>query len=336
MSNAVTAVRRGAGLFDREGRGLLVVRGGDRARWLNGMITNDVSKLMPGPERSGCHALLLTPIGRIVAELHVLLRPDAFWLETERERVAPARARLEKLLIADDVTLADESERFVRLAVEGPRALEIVRAAADEAGALEDLKRDACLDLRLAGAAIVAFASGWSGEPALQLFVPREAAAAVRDSIVAAGAPRGLVEAGAGVLETLRIEAGVPRFGTELSEQVLPPEARLEGAISYTKGCYTGQEIIARMRSRGSPSHLLVGLALDGPPLPLPGDAICAGGRSIGEVTSATLSPAAGAIALAFVRRGHDAPGTLLEVAGRRAEVRALPMVARGDTQPGA
>jgi len=336
VSDAVTAVRRGAGLFVREGRGLIVVRGGDRVRWLNGMITNDVATLAPGPERSGCHALLLTPIGRIVAELHVLLRPDAFWLETEREAVAPARARLEKLLIADDVTLADESDRFARLGIEGPRAVEIVAAAADDGSGLAGLASDACADLRAAGADVVAFASGWSGEPALQLLVPREAEAAVRQALAAAGTGRELVEADASVLETLRIEAGVPRFGAELSEEVLPPEARLDRAISYTKGCYTGQEIIARMRSRGNVSHLLVGLAFDGPPLPARGDAITADGRAIGEVTSAALSPAAGAIALGFVRRGHDAPGTRVELAGRGAEVRALPFVAPGAARPGA
>jgi len=335
VSDPVTAVRRGAGLFARAGRGLIVVRGGDRVRWLNGMITNDVAKLAPGPERSGCHALLLTPIGRIVAELHVLLRPDAFWLETEREAVAPARARLDKLLIADDVTLADESERIARFALEGPRAFEILAAAADDGAALAALAPDACGELRVAGAELLVFASGVSGEAALQLLVPTAAAAAVRAAIVAAGAGRGLVEADAEVLETLRIEAGVPRFGAELSDEVLPPEARLERAISYTKGCYTGQEIIARMRSRGQAGHLLVGLALDGLPLPRKGDAISAEGRAIGEVTSAALSPAAGAIALGFVRRGHDAPGTRVELAGRGAEIRPLPFVRPASAPPG-
>lgn len=336
MNDRVTEVRRGAGLFARDGRGLLVVRGGDRVRWLNGMITNDVATLQPGPARSGCHALLLTAIGRIVAELHVLLRPDAFWLETERERLGPARAQLEKLLIADDVTLADESDRVGRLALEGPRAFEIAAAAAIDAGALAALAPDACADLCIAGVDVLAFASGWSGQPALQLVVPRESAAAVRAALVAAGASRGLVEAGAEVLETVRIEAGVPRAGAELSEEVLPAEARLEHAISTTKGCYTGQEIVARMRSRGSASHLLVGLALDGAALPARGDAITADGRVIGEVTSATRSPSAGAIALGFVRRGHEAPGTQVRVAGCPAWIRALPFVAASGAPTGA
>jgi len=336
MSDAATAVRRGAGLFVREGRGLLGVRGGDRVRWLNGMVTNDVATLAAGPERSGCHALLLTSIGRIVAELHVLLRPDAFWLETERDRLAPARAQLEKLLIADDVTLSDESVRFARLALEGPRALEIAAAAAADGDAVASLGPDACADLSIAGADVVAFASGWSGEPALQLLVPVAAVEAVRAVLVAAGAERGLVEVGAEVLEILRVESGTPRFGAELSEDVLPAEARLERTISTTKGCYTGQEIVARMRSRGNASHLLVGVVLDGDILAAPGDAIAAGGRAIGEVTSVARSPVAGAIALGFVRRGHEAPGTPVEVGGRAAHVHALPFVPAAGTRSGA
>ncbi|HVP28915.1 MAG TPA: glycine cleavage T C-terminal barrel domain-containing protein [Myxococcota bacterium] len=326
MSALATAVRRGAGVFALDGRGLLVVRGGERVRWLNGMITNDVAKLAPGPDRSGCHALLLTQIGRIVADLHVLLRSDAFWLETERETVAPARARLERLLIADDVVLADESDAFARFGIEGPKAPAVVAAAAGDEG-LCQLARHACREARIADVDCVAFAWGWSGEPALQLVVPSAGAAVVREALGRAGEPLGLVSADPATLELLRVEAGVPRYGAELSEEVLPAEARLDDAVSYSKGCYTGQEIVARMRSRGNASHLLVGLVLPGDAVPARGAAITSDGRVVGEVTSAALSPAAGAIALGFVRRGHDALGTRVEVDGLAAEVRELPFV---------
>jgi folate-binding protein YgfZ len=132
----------------------------------------------------------------------------------------------------------------------------------------------------------------------------------------------------------LRIEAGRPRLGAELSQAVLPPEARLEGSISYTKGCYIGQEIVARLRSRGHVNHLLVGLRVEGPALPARGASIRAGDAPIGEVTSAARSPHAGVIALGFVRVGHDAPGTVLAVDGARAQVAALPFVVPSRAAP--
>lgn len=327
-------VRRSAGLFALDGRGVLAVRGGDRVRWLNGMISNDVARLEPGPERSGCRALLLTRQGRIVADLHVLLRGDEIWLETERASVELARERLSRLVIADDVELADLGDAWVRLGVEGPATRPILGALAEDAGDLARLAPDACAGLRIAGADVVAAAFGWSGEDAIQLFVPRAAAAAAQEALVRAVEARGGVAAGADVLELLRVEAGRPRAGAELSEEVLPPEVRLEEeAISYTKGCYTGQEIVARLRSRGQVAHLLVGLGLASGPAPERGAPIERDGERIGEVTSGAVSARAGAIALGFVRRAHAEPGTRVHVAGRDAEVRALPFVARA---PGA
>jgi len=308
------AVRRGAGLFRLEHRGLVAVAGADARRWLDGMVSGEVSALAPeGPTRH-CYAMLLTPIGRIVADLHVLALPAGFLLELEREAVAAVLARLERYVIADDVQLADATPEWVRMGLEGPAAPD-VRARAWPA---------------LAERGVVSAEYGWSGERAWQLFVPAAAAEAVRADLLEAGEAHGLVEAGLEALEILRIESGTPRLGAELGEEVLPPEARLDHAVSTTKGCYTGQEVIARIRSRGQVKHLLVGLAFPGGTPPAPGDPIEAGGRRIGEVTSAARSPRAGAIALGFVSRPHDAPGTEVRVAGRAAVVAALPFVEPG------
>lgn len=317
------AVRRGAGLFALEARGLLAVSGGDRVRWLDGMVSNDVAGLAPGPERSGCYAALLTPQGRIVADLHVLLRPAELWIETASEAAGPVRARLERYVIADDVQLADRSAALGRLGLEGPEAPAILAAA----GGDPDLAPDACGEVRIAAAEVVVAAFGWSGEPAFQLFTPPGVRDAVAEALLAA-AP-GLLRADAETLEILRIEAGVPRLGSELDETVLPDEARLERAVSRTKGCYTGQEVVARMASRGRVGHRLVGLRFaDGEP-PAAEEPVLAAARRVGEVTSACRSPALGAIALAYVRRPHDEPGGELSVAGRAARVCALPFAAR-------
>jgi folate-binding protein YgfZ len=318
------AARRGAGLFRGLSRGIVAVAGSDRRRWLNGMISNDVARLEPGTSHSGCYAVLLTPQGRIVADLQVLERGDAFWLDLAAAALAGVIERLRKYVIADDVELTDRSGDFERLGIEGPAAFEILARAA---AAAPRLAPDACAEVQLAGVSASVAAFGWSGETALQLFAPAGTGAAVAGALRTAGADLGLVEAGLDVLEVLRIEAGIPRFGAELDESVLPAEAGLERAISRTKGCYTGQEVVERLRSQGQVSHRLVGLAADGA-LPFSaGDAVEADGKRVGEVTSACVSPSAGAIALAFVRRACSEPGTALRVAGRPARVADLPFV---------
>lgn len=321
------AVRRGAGLFALPHRGVVEVEGRDARRWLNGMISNDVSGLEPDGERSGCYAALLTRIGRIVADLHVLARPAGFWLELERSAASDVVGRLAKYVIADDVRLADRSDAWLRLALEGPDAPDLLGRAS--AGALPALGPESGCSLEIAGVACVAAAWSWSGEAGYQLFVPPSGGAAVTEALAAAGGPGGLVRGTPEALEVLRVEAGVPRLGFELGEDVLPPEARLEHAVSTTKGCYTGQEVIARIRSRGAVAHLLVGLACEGEP-PARGSAVEVEGRAVGEVTSAVRSPVAGAIALAFVRRACAEPGQEVRVGGRPARVAVLPFAGPG------
>ncbi len=316
----VAAVRRGVGLFRLEERGLLRVVGGDRVRWLDGMLSNDVASLAPGTERSGCHALLLTRQGRIVADLHVLLRGQSVWLELPREALAHTREVLERFIIADDVALEDASNEVERISLEGPKADALVAPR---------LAAHACCEPSLGGVAVVAAAYGLAGT-GRQLFVPAGSTETVVAALREAGAGAGLVEAGPETLEILRIEAGVPKLGAELDEQVLPAEARLEGAVSSSKGCYTGQEVVARMASRSRVSHLLVGLCFDGPAPAPAGSSLEHEGRSVGEITSACVSPTAGSIALGFVRRAHAEPGSRLQAGGRAARVARLPFVAPG------
>ncbi len=309
----VAAVREGAGLFALSDRSVVRVGGRDARRWLNGMVTNDVEPLEHDGPTNGCRTLLLTPIGRIASDLLVVARPDGFWLDLPSEVRADTVARLEKYVIADDVTLEDTGTSLVRFAVEGPAAREVAEAARD---ALDE-------------AGVVAFAFGLSGGPGVQLFVPAEARETVRSALLEAGAGHGLVEADDATLEVLRVEEGEPRLGAELDEEVLPPEARLDSIVSTTKGCYTGQEVIARIASRGQVKHLLVGLTLEGDALPSPGDAIEVDGRAVGEVTSAVRSPAAGAIALGFVKRPHESSGTAVRAGGLAATVVDLPFAGR-------
>lgn len=354
----VLAVRRGAGLFRLADRGLLRVEGGDRVRWLDGMLSNDVANLAPGPERSGCYAALLTRQGRIVADFQVLLRDACLWLETAREALPTAVQTLERFIVADDVSLHDASGEVERLGLEGPAAPAVLAAALGRELPLAD---DACAATELAGMPVLVAAFGWSGAPARQLFAAAGEGERVAAALLAAGAAHGLVEAGAEALEVLRVEAGVPRLFAELGEDVLPPEARLERAVSTTKGCYTGQEVVARMTSRGRVGHLLVGFRLDlteGDPaegdlaegdlaeggrgaapgagragsLPAPGAEVRIGESVVGELTSVCLSPSEGAIALGFVRAARAEPGTRVRVGGREACIAELPFAAARGT----
>jgi folate-binding protein YgfZ len=318
-------IRNTAGWFALPDRGVIRVRGADRVRWTNGMVSNDVARLAPGPTSSGCHALLLTAQGRIVAELHVLARADELWLELARDAVPDVLKRLERYVISDDVALGDASDAFGRFALEGPRAADVLARAANAPIALAP---DSGVELAIAGATVTACAWGWSGEVAYQLFAPAAAAEAVARAIAVAGGTdleRGDPE----TLDVLRIEAGVPRQGAELNEDVLPAETGLIGrAVNLAKGCYTGQEIVARMESRGSASHRLVGLrfAADADP-PAPGAPVSAGAQAVGSVTSACRSALAGVIALAYLRRAHAEPDAEVVVGAARARVVALPFV---------
>jgi folate-binding protein YgfZ len=326
VSATAARIRNSAGWFALQGRGLLRVRGADRVRWTNGMVSNDVASLAPGPERSGCHALLLSAQGRIVADLRVLARADELWLELARDALPEVLARLERYVISDDVALSDASGEWCRFALEGPRAPELLARAA---GAPVALAPESGVDVSIAGVGAVVWAWGWSGEPAYQLFVPTSHADEVAAAFVAVAGAGELEVGDAETLEVLRIEAGTPLHGRELGPDVLPSETGLIGnAVSLSKGCYTGQEIVARMESRGSASHRLVGLRFDAPDALPPGGApVLAGDQAVGSVTSACHSETVGAIALGYVRRAHAEPGTELAVEGARVRVSALPFV---------
>jgi folate-binding protein YgfZ len=318
----VEAVRSGAGLFRLAGRGLLSVTGDDRVRWLDGMLSNDVRELAADAARSGCHALLLTAKGRIVANLHVLGRKDAFWLETAASAVAVAKDTLEHHVIADDVAVVDLSTALERIGIEGPSARAALEAAS---GAAIELAPHGWTEVWLADFPVTVARFGWSVEDGYQLWTPLEAREAVAATVLESASSVGLIEAGTEALEILRVEAGTPRMGAELDETVLPAEANLEEAVSQTKGCYVGQEVVARMHSRGRVSHRLVGLRVVGAGLPEAGSELFAAGRRIGELTSVCVSPRFGPIALGFVRAAHAAVGNELAAGGSTVRVCGLP-----------
>ena len=289
--------------------------GSERTRWLDGMVSADIQALEGAGAGSASRALLLTHQGRIVADLRVLTREDAYLLELARDVATPVVEHLDRYIIADDVTLTDVSPETARLAVEGPRSHDVVGVEIPPGG---------CAEVEVAGHATLVADWSYTGGTGRQLFLEPAAVADVAAALREAGAGFGLVEGDAAALECLRIEGGQPLQGHEIDDTVLPAEVRLDEAVSETKGCYTGQEVVARMRSRGAANHLLVGLRFDDGP-PSPGTELAAEGRRAGELTSAVVSPHFGAIGLGYVKAALAEPGTEVRAGDAVATVTDLP-----------
>jgi folate-binding protein YgfZ len=273
---------------------------------------------------------VLTRKGQILADLRVWLRPAALWLETDAAAIPGLLEHLGKLVVADDVRLASVGPALALRALEGPASRDILERAA---GAEVALAPGAVAELEIAAAPVVVAAYAETGEVGFRLATPADAAQRISLALAEAGRPLGLVIGSGQAFEILRIEAGTPRFGAELGRDVLPAEVRLEVAIAFDKGCYTGQEIVARVESRGRVRRRLVGLRLRAEAAPAPGAPIEAGGLAVGEVTSACVSPVFGAIGLGLVRMPHDAPGSELLVGGHPATAAALPFTGAANAE---
>ncbi|MFQ5696005.1 MAG: YgfZ/GcvT domain-containing protein, partial [Terriglobia bacterium] len=273
----------------------------------------------------GCYATLLTPQGHIVADLYALRMDDHVLLECDWLRKEPLRQTLEKYIIADQVEMGDLSGRLASLSVEGPQSGPLLTAAGAITLPGQELNHTW---VELAGTPVHVTRQSETGEEGYRLHFVAEYAQNVWDALVAQQKVVPWKPVGRAALNILRTEAGVPWFGAELDESTLPPEAGLEAtAISYQKGCYVGQEIIERIRSRGHVNRKLTGLRLEAEPLPAAGAKLLAGGKEAGHLTTVVNSPALGGpIALGYVRRQHLEPRTALELeSGGTARVAELP-----------
>src|SRR5262249_29653194 len=265
------ALRDGAALVDLGFRTLVRAVGADRTTFLQGMLTNDVAGLAPG---AGCPALLLTIQGRVTADVRVAALDDAYLLDVDVRARAGFLEALDKLLIADDVELGEPAEALALIGVEGPAVGRVVPEAAG-------LAPWAHVALMLDGVPVrVQHASEVRG-PGVVLHVPAARARAGWDALAA----RGAQPCGMDAVETRRIEVGVPRVGVDMDGSTLALEVPVEEAISTTKGCYLGQEVVARGTARGHVNRRLVGLRLDGP-VPPPGAALVRDGAQGGRLTS--------------------------------------------------
>jgi len=328
MASAYQAARQRAASIDRSHRGRLLVRGKDRASYLQGLLTNDIVALTEG---TGCYAAYLTAQGRMISDLWIYELGDVIMIDlpgiATKDTVL---AKLDQFIFSEDVQLGDVTDAFAQIAVVGPESARIVSTLLGERiDRLAALPEHGCLRGSIDGGPAIVTRVTDTGEPGFDVYVERERVGAFKAALAAAD----VVDADAATADVLRVEAGVPAFHHDMDEETIPLEAGIEPrAISLTKGCYVGQEVIIRVlhRGHGRVARKLVGLTIDGANVPARGSIVTGAEKEIGEITSSVRSIALDRpIALAYLHRDFLEPGTTVSVNGTNAVVTPLPFVAR-------
>lgn len=308
MTDDDRAVREGCGLLDRSERGKLAFTGAQAKTFLQGQVTNDVEALAPG---RGCYAALLSPKGKMLGDLRILDTGDALLLDTERDALQAIFNVLHRARLGFDAELHKRTLQRGLLSLAGPGAR---RTAGMDAERLPD-EEHANAPVEIDGIAALAVAT----DVGVDLICDSEAT----ERLAAALTARGAAPVAEQAVEALRVERGRPRYGVDLDDTTIPQEAGLnERAVSFEKGCYVGQETVARLHWKGKPNRHLRGLRLS-EPVPS-GTGLTLGGRVVGRLGSVVRSPALGPIGLALVRREAE-PGAVLSAGTANAEVVELP-----------
>jgi tRNA-modifying protein YgfZ len=292
------ALRTGSAWIDLSARGKIRVTGEDRARLLHAMTTNHIQAMKPG---DGLYAFFLSAQGRILADSYVYHLGESFLLDTEPETAAKVLQHLDKYIIADDVTLEDETTKWAAIGIEGPTSVATLQALGLPTP-LEDFHVSAWDNGFIARTAV-------TGPVGFRVFVPAAGLNGLIEKLAAAG----IAEADAEAARTVRIENGIPRYGDDITERYLTQETQQMRAVSFSKGCYLGQEIVERVRSRAQVHRHLMPVRIHSTHPPAPGTKLKSDGKDAAEITSAAYSPALDeVVALAYVRTAYQASKTEL------------------------
>lgn len=328
------ALRHTAGIVDRSARGRLSVTGADRRTYLQGLLSNDIAALVEG---AGCYATYLTAQGRMIADMRVFETGHSLLVDLDGTLADSIAARWSQFVFSEDVQIADDSGPTAEIGVYGPASAHILAEAlttGDSAGVTETeetlrgLALNANRVLDFGGGKVYVLASDDIGVRGFDLVTP----ISIKTNVLTALQQVGGISVGPTAAEICRVEGGRPLFGVDMNQDTIPLEAGIEDrAISLTKGCYVGQEVIIRVlhRGHGRVARRLVGILLDsGAEVSAPGVKIVSGDREIGSITSAVESPALRRpIALGYVHRDFVQPGTVVSVEGQVATVTQLPFV---------
>ncbi|MGA2200503.1 MAG: folate-binding protein [Terriglobales bacterium] len=317
------ALLSGCGLYDLSWRAKIAVTGGDRVRWLNGMVTNNVRDLAPG---HGVYAFLLNAQGHIQADLYAFQRGDSLLVDTELRQREKVLQLFDRYIIADDVEISDISDKLTALGLTGPES----RHALERAGiAVPDLAHLQFADVAWQHRTITLLRSGEEARESWQIWIAPERVGELWDALVKAGAR----PTGTSALNLFRISRGIPQFGEDIRDRDLPQETGQMRALNFTKGCYLGQEIVERIRSRGAVHRQFTAFTVEGT-LPEPGAKILAAEistkkdeKEVGEITSSAVLPLPGGdrpVALGYLRR--EAAGKELRAGTATLKPASLPI----------
>ena len=306
-------LRSGCAVYDLSWRGKIVLTGGDRVRWMNGMVTNNVKDL---PAGFGNYNFLLNAQGRIQGDLYIYNRGEYLLVDSDRSQVPRLLEIFDKFIIMDDVEASDASEKLAAIAVQGPKARQILAAAGLPCADPQPLQ---VVDHTWQGFGVSLTRMASEVAETFEIWLAPANSAAAWKALVAAGAR----PVGSDAVEMFRVAAGIPRYGLDIRERDLPQETEQNQALNFRKGCYIGQEIVERIHSRGAVHRKFTGFVVEGAQ-PQPGTRIVAGDKEIGEITSA-LPVGRQALALGYIRREAATPGAEVQVNGSKARVANLP-----------
>jgi folate-binding protein YgfZ len=313
------ALRGGCGVYDLGFRVKISFTGGDRVRWLNGMVTNNIRDLALG---HGVYAFLLNPQGHILGDLYAYNRGESIAVDTDLGQAEKILATFDHYIIMDDVEVANLSEQLTALGIAGPRCGYVLASAGFAVPEMRALQMQSVV---WQGTECTLVRGDDSEHVSYEIWVAPSSVRQLWDALLAAGA----ASVGSEALEMQRIVSGIPRYGVDIRERDLPQETEQARALNFQKGCYVGQEIVERIRSRGAVHRKFTGFVADGAGQIAPGNKIVAGEKEVGEITSAASLHLEGGdktVALGYIRREVGVPGREVTIGSVKATVVQLPV----------
>ncbi len=315
----------GAGVYALDKRAHLSLTGSDRTRWLNGMVTNNIRDLASG---SGVYAFLLNPQGHILGDLYAFNRGQSLAVETGSSQLEKVRSTFDRYIIMDDVEVEDLSAKLATIGISGPDSGSVLAKASFTIPALDMLQ---FADLTWRDVPVTIVRTDNPLVESYELWLAPEIAQPAQKALIEAGAK----SVSGPALELLRVVSGLPAYGQDVRERDLPQETEQQRALHFSKGCYVGQEIVERIRSRGAVHRKFSGFEVQGE-LPSPGAKIQSDGKDVGEITSLAVLPTTTGerrVALGYIRREAALPGKVLAAGNAELSIAALPFAnLRGDT----
>jgi folate-binding protein YgfZ len=313
------ALRKGCGVYDLGFRAKVSLTGGDRVRWLNGMVTNNIRDLAVG---SGAYAFLLNPQGHILGDLYAYNRGASITVDTDCGQAEKILATFDHYIIMDDVEVTNLSDQLTALGIAGPKTREVLAAAGFVTPEMQPLQIQSVM---WQGAERTVVCDEDAEHLSYEIWLEPASVRHLWDALLGAGA----VPVGSDALELQRIISGIPRYGVDIRERDLPQETEQARALNFNKGCYVGQEIVERIRSRGAVHRKFTGFVADDAELIAIGTKVVAGEKEVGEITSAASLRFAGrkkTVALGYIRREVGVPEREVMIGAAKATVVSLPV----------